>query len=157
MPTRRNVRLALHEPPFDGVIGVRVLGRFDITIDNPAGEAWLAPRSKSSLRCHGTPPTTFHGTTGFRPWLYKGQAIVASLQEGSPAEAAGIKPGDSILSIDGGDVFAYYDHLDATCLAPATVKVTFRNASGDHTVVLTPAMPYQDKNGDSGSTSQPDK
>jgi hypothetical protein len=125
--------------PVDGVIGLRVLSAFDITINDPAGKMWLAPRDKNSFPCRKVSRGNLHGTTGLSPWVYKGQGIVRSVAEGSPAEAAGIEPGDQILSIDDGDVFAYYDHQDVTCFAPANVKLVFHNSSGDHSVVLTPA------------------
>jgi PDZ domain len=142
MPIRASPR-ALAAPsrsPFDGTIGLRVLSGFDIAIDDQAGTMWLTPRDRNLSRCRGFPRGNLHGTTGFIPWLYKGQGIVNSVTDGSPADAAGIEPGDQIVSIDDGDVFAYYDRLEATCLVPAIVKLVFRNASGDHTVTLTPAV-----------------
>jgi hypothetical protein len=128
------------ELPIDGVIGLRVLGAFDVTIDSLAGKAWLETRDEKSFICHTKPSGQYRGTTGFSPWLYKGQGVVRILVHGSPAEAAGIRPGDGIVSINDVTVPEYYDHLDATCLTPEPVKVVFHNASGDHTVVLTPAV-----------------
>jgi hypothetical protein len=37
-----------------------------------------------------TPSGQYRGSTGFSPWLYKGQGVVRILVHGSPAEAAGI-------------------------------------------------------------------
>ena len=133
-------RLSRRSLPFDGVIGLSVLGRFDITIDNLAGKAWLERRDRKSYSCQAKPSGAHRGITGLVPWLYNGQGIVSALVHGSPAEAAGIQPGDAIVSINDGTVLEYYQHLDATCLAPEPVKVEFHNASGDHIVMLTPAV-----------------
>jgi PDZ domain len=142
LPIRSSWRtnLSVRESPVDGVVGSRALGAFDITIDDQGGKMWLTRRDKSSFRCSGVSQGSLRGTTGFSPWVYKGQGVVGVVTDGSPADAAGIEPGDRIISINDGDVPAYYDHLDATCLAPEILKVVFRNASGDHTVTLTPAM-----------------
>ncbi|WP_233836611.1 PDZ domain-containing protein [Paraburkholderia sp. ZP32-5] len=134
-------RVLVHEVPVDGVVGLRVLGAFDMTIDELAGKMWLSRRDKMSFPCRMVSSAQNPGAAGFTPWLYKGHGVVSSVIEGSAAEAAGIQPGDQIVSIDDGDVPAFYDHLDATCLAPAPIHVVFRNASGDHTAVLNPATP----------------
>ena len=132
-------RVLVREAPVDGVVGLRVLGAFDMTIDELAGKMWLSRRDKRSFPCRAGASGRNAGTTGFTPWLYKGQGVVSSVVEGSAAEAAGMEPGDQIVSIDDGDVPAFYDHLDAACLAPVPIHVVFRNASGDHTAVLNPA------------------
>jgi len=134
-------RLYTREPALDGVVGLEVLARFDISIDNLAGKAWLVPREEGSFPCHDAPTPQTHGNVGFVPWDYKGQGVVLMLTEGSPADAAGVQPGDQIVSINDGTVAGYQAHLDVTCGASASepVKLVFRNASGVHTVVLTPA------------------
>ena len=136
----RRRMLLVRESPADGVVGLRVLGAFDITIDDLAGKMWLTRRGRNALFCRPAAHGSLRGTTGLTPWIYQGQGVVRAVTDGSPADVAGIEPGDRIVSIDGSDVATYYDHLDASCLAPAVVKVVFRNASGDHSVTLTPAV-----------------
>jgi hypothetical protein len=140
MPPRFSprVRVTIRMPAVDGNVGLGVLGRFDMTIDNTAGKAWLVPRDKQSFTCHRPAKAQSHATLGFRPWLYKDEGIVASIVEGSVAERAGLHAGDRIVSLDDATVPVYYEHLDAACGAVEPVKVVYRNSSGEHTVELTP-------------------
>ena len=140
MPVRSSprARVMIRMPPVEGTVGLGVLGRFDMAIDDLAGKMWLTPRDKQTFICHRSTKTRPHVTLGFRPWLYKRQGVVASVVEGSVAERAGLQPGDQIVSLDDATVLDYYVHLDAVCGVVAPTKVVYRNGSGEHTVVVTP-------------------
>jgi predicted metalloprotease with PDZ domain len=76
---------------------------------------------------------------GLTVWRYK-QMVARSVIVGSQADAAGIHAGDEIVSMNGADVYQYYEQLDASCGASKETTVVFRNDSGEHTAVLG-AMP----------------
>ncbi len=64
---------------------------------------------------------------------------VKALQEGSPAAAAGIEPGDRLLAIDGvpvGDPLTLDERLRAKAGTP--VKLTIARAGGDREIEVTP-------------------
>jgi S1-C subfamily serine protease len=127
-------------------VGERILGRFDETIDLLGQTLWLTPRPSSSSACRptATPTRPSPGpagrTIGLTAWLYQGRGVARSLIVGAPADVAGIRPGDEIVSIDDRNIIDHYSHLDAICSAPEVVTVVFRNSHGEHTVVLTPTL-----------------
>jgi regulator of sigma E protease len=66
--------------------------------------------------------------------------IAGMVLEGSPAEAAGIRPGDRIVSLDGDDVGSWQDFIMTVSLAPGrTFEVEARRGEETYTTRLTPA------------------
>lgn len=66
--------------------------------------------------------------------------IAGMVLEGSPAQAAGIRPGDRIVSIDGDEVESWQDFIMTVSLAPGrTFEVEARRGDEIYTTELTPA------------------
>ena len=124
------------ESPIDGSAGLRVLHIFDFVVDAPARKMWLTKRAIPA--CRPDTHSDFHGTTGFTVWQYQGKGIVHMVIDDSPADIAGISPGDEIISIDGSDVPTFYAHQDATCMTPAPVHLVYKHGSTQHDVTITP-------------------
>lgn len=86
-----------------GNLGNRVLQRFHLFID--------CPHSRIILERNETFPEPFaFNTTGLRfaPWAPGSEALeVAAVFKGSPAEAAGIKPGDLVTTLGGRPVSGF--------------------------------------------------
>ncbi|MBI0327652.1 hypothetical protein [Burkholderia plantarii] len=99
----------LHAPLVDGALGLQGLKTFDIAVDNRHGVTRLTPRAQSAPRCAGHPVS--EPTPGFMPWVFEGKEKIGSVVLGSAADKAGVRPGDDIVSIDGGTVQAYYEKL----------------------------------------------
>jgi regulator of sigma E protease len=93
-PTREAVLLALLDQLMEG-------GTIDLQVRSPGGSTHVAP-----LRIEGSPrPLTEPGQLlpglGFEFWYPSVPAEVGKVMPGSPAERAGLRPGDRIVSVDG--------------------------------------------------------
>ncbi|OPL20092.1 MAG: hypothetical protein AVO35_01155 [Candidatus Aegiribacteria sp. MLS_C] len=82
---------------FDGILGSGVLSRFAVTMDYDSGLLILQP---SSLFETGMPETL----TGMGLEIREGMLRVRSVVTGSPAERAGLREGDMLVSVDGAPV-----------------------------------------------------
>jgi membrane-associated protease RseP (regulator of RpoE activity) len=81
----------------EGIVGMRMLRHFTITLDADGGRLHLLPYGTLSEFTSGS-------TLGMAPVLREGRMVVGTVIPGGPAEAAGIKAGDVIVSLDGQDV-----------------------------------------------------
>lgn len=80
---------------------------------------------------------------------YSGAVGIGSVVKGSPAEAAGLKTGDIILSIDGrevSDVYAFISQIKGCAGKAVTLRLEDFQTKAQRTVELTPAI-VTDKNG----------
>jgi C-terminal processing protease CtpA/Prc len=88
---------ALASAEIDGLVGSRIMGRFRILYDYSRRRVILEPGPR--LEEEFT-----HDMSGLRlrsRTLALRTIEVARVAEGSPAEAAGVRPGDLLLSVDG--------------------------------------------------------
>jgi C-terminal processing protease CtpA/Prc len=76
---------------------MRMLRHFTITLDADGGRLHLLPYGTLSEFTSGS-------TLGMAPVLREGRMVVGTVIPAGPAEAAGIKAGDVIVSLDGQDV-----------------------------------------------------
>ena len=66
-------------------------------------------------------------------------AVVGEVVPGSPAQEAGLEPGDRILSVDGQQVFRFRDLGNAIRAADGEqVVLVIRHSGGEETVTITP-------------------
>jgi hypothetical protein len=85
------------DPQSAGLIGMEVLSRFDVTLDYSRERIYLKPN-----RRFGEPFIYDASGLGLRaPGPSYSQAVVSSVREASPAQSAGIRPGDVLVQIDG--------------------------------------------------------
>ncbi len=91
----------------------------------------------------------YHGAT--EPIYLQKPAVVGSVEPGSAAEKAGIKPGDEIVGVSGKTVDTW-EHLDMQVLPRAgqEVPVTVRRAGQELTIRVTPDSRTEFKVGDLG-------
>lgn len=84
------------EPGDQGRVGLPVLKRFNFVVDYPGKRLVLRPRAAQHEPFRFT-------TTGIvlRPGRDSVQRLVAHVIAGSPAEQAGIAPGDSVIAVGG--------------------------------------------------------
>ena len=86
--------------------------------------------------------------------VYENQPpVVGSVAEGSPAAAAGIRPGDRVLSVAGREVNTWQELLYAVAPRAPTdreIDVVLRGDSGVRTVQVTPSAQTQFNLGDLG-------
>lgn len=80
-------------PYLGGLIGNDLLRRFNVTLNYEKREIHLAPNS------HFRDPFDY-AYTGLGFYQYEGQIVVTDIMKGSPAEAAGFKLDDIIISIN---------------------------------------------------------
>lgn len=86
----------------DGTIRMRVRG-----VDGEERELTLVAGDRSRAL---TQPDALLPGLGFDIWRPRVAAVIATVVDGSPADKAGLKPGDEILAFDGQPV-ADFDHL----------------------------------------------
>jgi len=133
----RKIGVPRRLPVNDGIAGFESLASSVVRVDAAAQRIWLQPRRGDASPAAASRP---YATIGFMPWPYRDRVVVRSLVLGSPADRAGLRPGDEVLALNGGGVNAYYSRLTVDRGEQPTT-VTFRNLSGAHTVTLTPAAP----------------
>lgn len=88
-----DVNQILSYPVTGGVVGNDLLRRFNVTYNYPKREVYLRPNSHFN-------ESFDYVYTGLGIYWVDGKVMVLDVIEGSPAEKAGIKPGDEIIGID---------------------------------------------------------
>jgi hypothetical protein len=85
-------------PQNEAVVGLAALRRLDLIVDWPHGVAYVEPKRT-------TPPAYRQNRLGasFVPPTPQSDELVASVVDGSPAQEAGVRNGDVLLSINGVD------------------------------------------------------
>lgn len=81
-------------PPWDGLVGLGLLSRFDIWLDLDSNRLWLRPNRRFSLASEW-----IYTGMGFMPG--KRPLTVNQIAEDSPSEHADFKTGDIIRSVNG--------------------------------------------------------
>lgn len=81
-------------PYLGGLIGNDLLRRFNVTLNYEKREIYLLPNS------HFREPFDY-AYSGLGIYYIDGQVVITDIMKGSPAEAAGFKEGDVIVSING--------------------------------------------------------
>lgn len=111
----------------DGTVGFGFLKNFNITIDYNRRRVWLENFTGQA----GNEPV---GSTGIAAIWHEqsGRVRVANVAPESPAKEAGIKRGDSILSIDGKEMLGAigYRELEAILDGQVGTKVSLAISSG---------------------------
>lgn len=80
------------------------------------------------------------GEFGITPWRPDIPAVLGQISQGGQAEAAGLRSGDRIVSIDGNDVSGWQDLVDHVRNAPGqTLAFTIRRNGSEQTLSVTPA------------------
>jgi len=106
-----------------GLIGEWALRRFDMTYDYGHGVVWIGQR-------HDGPEPTFNHT-GLQIRKMDNAFAAVIVLSGSPADTAGIKPGDRLLNIDG---------RDASTLSSRDAAILMQGPIGsDLTVAILPS------------------
>jgi membrane-associated protease RseP (regulator of RpoE activity) len=85
------------------------------------------------------------GTLGFRPGVRDRALTVAEVRPGTPAERAGLRPGDVIVGVDGRDVRALGPGAVGVLSARkpgASVTLTVQAPGGEPRPVTLTALPY---------------
>jgi hypothetical protein len=80
-------------PYMGGLIGNDILRRFNVILNYSKGDIYLMPNR------HFTEPFDY-SYSGMELYLINGQIIAGDVAKGSPAEAAGIREGDEVISIN---------------------------------------------------------
>ena len=93
---------------FAGNIGNRILERFRVTFDYDRRQVYLEPGKHYADRDHLT-------RAGLLLTKRAGRVAVESVLKNSPAERAGLRPGDQVLSVDDRDI-ATWDLPEITAL-----------------------------------------
>ena len=121
---------------YQATLGLTALKRLDLILDGKKGLAYLHLRK--------SPPLPYqHNRLGavFTPLSLEGGDLLAHVAEGSPAEKAGIRPGDILLKIDDLDVTRW--HSDPSILPlsrfwerPAGTKLQLTCTRGQDTITI---------------------
>jgi S1-C subfamily serine protease len=116
-----------------GLLGYSFLRRYRVVVDYPNRVLWLASRRDWNDR-----PWEY-STVGVQLERRDGDARIAALVEGSPADEAGVRAGDVLLAVDGGAA----DSLDIAALARrlegppgSTVELALRRGTREWTLRL---------------------
>jgi hypothetical protein len=80
-------------PSLVGLLGCDLLRRFNIVLNYPERNIHLAPNT------HLKDPFDY-SYTGMNFYFIDGRIVIAEVQQGSPAEKAGLQPGDVIFGIE---------------------------------------------------------
>lgn len=97
-------------PRLGGLVGNDLLRRFNVTLNYPQGDIYLKPNS------HFHDPFDY-SYTGLVMYFIDGQVVITSITEGSPADKAGFKSGDVVLSVNNNfsnNIQQYRELLKAT-------------------------------------------
>ena len=122
----------------DMAVAARPEREVDVVVLRNGSEVRLKVRADlTELRTRGD--TRFEvGTIGVLPDVYPS---VASLQEGSPSEAAGFKAGDVILAVDGKRMVFRSMVVEAIGAKKGEpVEFRIRRDGAEHTIAVTPRM-----------------
>lgn len=116
-----------------GLLGYSFLRRYRVIVDYPNRVLWLAPRAGWNDR-----PWEY-STVGVQLERRDGDARIAAIVQGSPADEAGVRTGDVLLAVDGGAA----DSLDIAALARrlegppgSTVELVLRRGAREWTLRL---------------------
>ncbi len=109
VPVTEAMPVAMIAPRFRASLGLAALRRLHVVIDGKGDVAYLRPK-------HTAAPAYEHNRLGavFVPANANSDDLVAQVAEGSPAQEAGIRAGDTLLKID--EVDATKWRTDATVL-----------------------------------------
>ena len=80
-------------PSIAGLIGNDLLRRFNVVLNYPDQTIYLKPNR------HYRDPFDY-AYTGMNFYLIDGKIIITDINEGSPAAAAGVRPGDQLLAVE---------------------------------------------------------
>lgn len=83
----------LSYPSVAGLLGSDLLRRFNIVLNYPDRKIHLSPNT------HFRDPFDY-SYTGMSYYFIEGKIVITEIQQGSPAEKAGLKPGDIIFGIE---------------------------------------------------------
>jgi hypothetical protein len=105
----------------DSRLGLGFLSRYRVTFDFPAGFLYLCKRKDFDH-------PSYRNRSGLHLHRAGGETVVESVDPDSPADKAGVKPDDILLSIgtlqaDGARLFTLRQHL---CSAGQTVPITLK-------------------------------
>ena len=110
------VDAALGSSRYEGTLGLAALKRIEVIVDRRQGVAYVRTKKTS-------PPPYRHNRLGavFLPASAHGDALVARVVEGSPAQEAGVRTGDVLLEVDKKDVTKWsMDALRRFEMSPGT-------------------------------------
>ncbi|MGH2644204.1 MAG: PDZ domain-containing protein [Chitinophagaceae bacterium] len=97
-------------PFLGGLIGNDLLRRFNVTLNYPDDQIYLEPNS------HFLDPFDY-SYTGMDMYFIDGHVVITDVTKGSPADKAGIKPGDEVLAVNtnfSNNIQKYRELLKAT-------------------------------------------
>jgi predicted metalloprotease with PDZ domain len=80
-------------PSIAGLIGNDLLRRFNVILNYPDRKIYLKPNR------HYHDPFDY-AYTGMNFYLIDGKIIITDVNDGSPAAAAGVRPGDQLLAVE---------------------------------------------------------
>jgi len=129
-----SVEGSLRSTWYDALLGAEFLARFKVGFDYAGQRLLLTPQLDTE------PPFDRSGLFLVAEGPGLNDIVVRQVLEGSPAEVAGLAPGDSILALDATPVAALSlgeirNRLKAE--APATVTISYRRNGKDRVVRLT--------------------
>ena len=110
-------------------------GRVPLTLEDEAGNQRRATLVVGDAAAGLTEPNMLFEGLGFEPW--QPPAVIGELVPGAAAEAAGLRAGDRIVSVDGETVRSYTDLVRIVSVrAGAEVTVAFVRDDRDRTLDL---------------------
>lgn len=119
--------------------------RVSLTLETEGGRQRLATIFVGDDATRLTEPGLLFDGLGFRPW--QPPAVIGELTENGAAEAAGLKPGDRITSVDGESVRSYADLIDVVSVrAMQSVSLEYSRNGNAQIVELT--IGVQEVNGE---------
>jgi len=133
----------------DGIVGFSFFARFDTVIDYPGGTIAFTPNGYQPKDVLKTLPMQLAGRGGRKVQprqallglaLEEKEPVVRAVAAGGAAEAAGLKPGDRIVSLDGRWIETPRDVADAVSPLPAgeAAPVTVERGGDRRELTLVP-------------------